>query len=171
MSEATSDKYKQQPEHAAWYLLFNEQLCAVVSQRLTLKGALLKICFSPDKINNNNKHQHAVDRAKRKLSLHGSLPSLVNIASPGALSAITDTDTDTDKDTTTVTTTTAATKKEKKEKTRQTVSQLMPDHCEAGKAKKKEDNSYFEAVDKFKSQKLLQKKQQSKEAHKKLWMT
>ena len=149
MSEATSDKYKQQLEHDVWYLLFNKQLCAVVSQRLTLKGALLKICFSPDGIN-NNKHQRVVDRAKRKLSLHGSLPSLVNIASPGALSAITDT--------TTVTTTTAATKKEKKEKTRQTVSQLMSDHCEAGKAKKKENNSYFEAVDKFKSQKLLQKK-------------
>ena len=116
MSEATSDKYKQQLEHDVWYLLFNKQLCAVVSQRLTLKGALLKICFSPDKINNNNKHQHAVDRAKRKLSLHGSLPSLVNIASLGALSAITDTDTDTDTDTTTVTTTTVATKKKRKRK-------------------------------------------------------
>ena len=93
MSEATGDNYKQQIEHAARYLLFDEQLCAVPSQRLTLKGALLKVGFSQEEVN-NNKHRHRVDRAKRRLSssLHGSLPSLVNIASPGALSAITDTD-------------------------------------------------------------------------------
>ena len=38
----------------------------------------------------------------------------------------------------------------------------MSDHCEAGKAKKKEDNLYFEAVEEFKSQKLLPKKQQNR---------
>ncbi|OEU17850.1 hypothetical protein FRACYDRAFT_238278 [Fragilariopsis cylindrus CCMP1102] len=154
MSEATEDNYKQRIEHAARYLLFDEQLCAVPSQRLTLKGALLKVGFSQEEIN-NNKHRHGVDRAKRRLtsSLHGSLPSLVNIASPGALSAITDTDT------ATATTPAVTTKKKRKRKTRRTVSQLMSDHCEARKAKEKEEMSYFEAVEEYKSQRSLPKKQ------------
>ena len=154
MSEATGDDYKQRIEHAARYLLFDEQFCAVPSQRLTLKGALLKVGFSQEEIN-NNKHRHGVDRAKRRLlsSLHGSLPSLVSIASPGALSAITDTDT------ATATTTAATTKKKRKRKTRRTVSQLMSDHCEARKAKEKEEMSYFEAVEEYKSQRSLPKKQ------------
>ena len=117
MSETTNDAYKQRIEHAARALLLDEQICAVASQRMTLKVALLKVGFSQDDIN-NNKHRHAVDRAKRRLS-QASLPSLVDIASPGAFSAITDTDTTT---ATTTTTTTATTKKkrEKKEKIKDT---------------------------------------------------
>ena len=108
MSEATIDAYKQQIEHAARFLLMDEQMYAVASQRMTLKGALLKVGFSKEDIN-NNKHRHAVDRAKRRLS-QASLPSLVDIASPGAFSAITDTDT------TTATTTTNHGHDKKKEK-------------------------------------------------------
>ena len=67
MSETTTDEYKQQIEHAARYLLLDEQLCAVASRRMTLKTALLQVGFSQDDIN-NNKHRHAVDRAKRRLS-------------------------------------------------------------------------------------------------------
>ena len=122
MSEATIDAYKQQIEHAARFLLLDEQMYAVASQRMTLKGALLKGGFSQEEIN-NNKHQHSVDRAKRRLS-QASLPSLVNIASPGALSAITKTDATA----TIATVITAATKTKKKRKktttTRRTVSQV-----------------------------------------------
>ena len=101
-----------------------------------------------------------MDRAKRKLS-QASLPLLVNIASSGAFSAITDTDTTTTT-TTTTTVTTAATKKKRKRKskTRRTVNQVNSDDCETEKAKKKEDNSYFEAVNEYKAQKSLPKKQQ-----------
>ena len=113
MSETTSDAYKQRIEHAARALLLDEQICAVASQRMTLKIALLKVGFSQGDIDNNNKHRHAVDRAKRRLS-QASLPSLVDIASPGAFSAITDTDTITA--TTTTTTVTTATTKKRKEK-------------------------------------------------------
>ena len=150
MSEATSDEYKQRIDHAARALLLDEQICAVASQRMTLKVALLKVGFSQEDIN-NNKHRHAVDRAKRRLS-QASLPLLVNIASPGAFSAITDTDT-----TATATTTTAATKTKKKTKKKQkrntcrTVSQRTTDECEALKAKKKEEESYFEAVEEWKT--------------------
>ena len=112
MSDATTDVYKQRIEHAARYLLLDEQLCAVASRRMTLKAALLQVGFSQDDIN-NNKHRHAVDRAKRRLS-QASLPSLVNISSPGAFSAITDTDTTT----ATTTTVTTATTKQKKRKRR-----------------------------------------------------
>ena len=119
MSEATSDAYKQRIEHAARALLLDEQICAVASQRMTLKVALLKVGFSQDDIN-NNKHRHAVDRAKRRLS-QASLPSLVDIASPGAFSVITDTDATATATTTTVTVTTAATKKKRKRKSRRTV--------------------------------------------------
>ena len=111
MSEATSDEYKKWIEHAARYLLLDEQLCAVASRRMTLKAALLQVGFSQGDIDNNNKHRHAVDRAKRRLS-QASLPSLVNISSPGAFSAITNTDTTATA--TTVTVTTATTKKKKK---------------------------------------------------------
>ena len=124
MSEATIDAYKQQIEHAARFLLLDEQMYAVASQRMTLKGALLKVGFSQEEIN-NNKHQHSVDRAKRRLS-QASLPSLVNIASPGALSAITKTDATATA--TIATVITAATKTKKKRKktttTRRTVSQV-----------------------------------------------
>ena len=96
--------------------------CAVASQRMTLKGALLKVGFSQKEIN-NNKHRYAVGRAKRRLS-QASLPLLVNIASPGALSAITKTDATA----TIATVITAATKTKKKRKktttTRRTVSQV-----------------------------------------------
>ena len=127
MSEATSDAYKQRIEHAARALLLDEQICAVASQRMTLKVALLKVGFSQDDIN-NNKHRHAVDRAKRRLS-QASLPSLVDIASPGAFSAITDTDTTTATTTTTVTTATTKKKKRKRRisKTRRTVIQVNSD--------------------------------------------
>ena len=114
MSETTNDAYKQRIEHAARYLLLDEELCAVASRRMTVKAALLKVGFSQDDIN-NNKHRHAVDRAKRRLS-QASLPSLVDIASPGAFSAITDTDTTTA--TTTVTTATTKKRKEKEENQR-----------------------------------------------------
>ena len=82
-----------------------------------------------------------MDRAKRKLS-QASLPLLVNIASSGAFSAITDTDTTTTTTTTTTTVTTAATKKKRKRKskTRRTVNQVNSDDCETEKAKKKEGN-------------------------------
>ena len=153
MSEATSDKYKQRIEHAARYLLLDEQLCAVASRRMTLKAALLQVGFSQDDIDNNNKHQHAVDRAKRRLS-QASLPLLVNIASSGAFSAITDTDTTTTTTTTTTTVTTAATKKKRKRrksKTRRIVNQVNSDDYEAAKRKKKEDESYFEAVKEWKT--------------------
>ena len=152
MSETTNDAYKQRIEHAARYLLLDEELCAVASRRVTVKAALLKVGFSQDDIN-NNKHRHAVDRAKRRLS-QASLPSLVDIASPGAFSAIiTDTDA-------TVTVTTAATKKKKRKRhTRRTVPQRTTDECEALKAKKKEEKSYFEAAEEWKTQKLLPKKQ------------
>ena len=53
MSETTSDVYKQWIEHAARALLSNEQICAVFSQRMTLKVALLKVGFSQDDIDNN----------------------------------------------------------------------------------------------------------------------
>ena len=82
MSEATTDAYKQRTEHAARFLLLDKQICAVASQRMTLKGTLLKVGFSQEEIN-NNKHQYAVGRAKRRLS-QALLPLLVNIASPGA---------------------------------------------------------------------------------------
>ena len=155
MSETTSDAYKQRIEHAARALLLDEQICAVASQRMTLKIALLKVGFLQEDIN-NNKHRHAVDRAKRRLS-QASLPSLVDIASPGAFSAITDTDATT---ATTTTVTTAATKKKKRKRhTRRTVPQRTTDECEALKAKKKEETSYFEAVEEWKAQKLLPKKQ------------
>ena len=142
MSETTTDEYKQQIEHAARYLLLDEQLCAVASRRMTLKTALLQVGFSQDDIN-NNKHRHAVDRAKRRLS-QASLPSLVNISSPGAFSAITDTDTTTATTTTTTTTVTTATTKQKKRKrrkskTRRTVIQVNSDDYEAAKRKKKEE--------------------------------
>ena len=138
MSETTSDAYKQQIEHAARALILDEQICAVASQRMTLKVALLKVGFSQGDIDNNNKHQHAVDRAKRRLS-QASLPSLVDIASPGAFSAITDTDATT---ATTTTVTTAATKKKKRKRhTRRTVPQRTTDECEALKAKKKEEKA------------------------------
>ena len=121
---------------------------------MTLKAALLQVGFSQDDIN-NNKHRHAVDRAKRRLS-QASLPSLVNISSPGAFSAITDTDTTT----ATATTTTAATKKKKRKRhTRRTVPQRTTDECEALKAKKREEKSYFEAVKEWKIQRSLPKKQ------------
>ena len=97
---------------AARALLLDEQICAIASQRMTVKGALLKVGSSQERIN-NNKHRHAVDRAKRRLSLHASLPLLVNIASPGDLSEITNTDTTA----TTTLATTALTKKEQKRKT------------------------------------------------------
>ena len=74
MSETTNDAYKQRIEHAARALLLDEQICAVASQRMTLKVALLKVGFSQGDIDNNNKHRHAVDRAKRRLS-QASLPS------------------------------------------------------------------------------------------------
>ena len=161
MSETTSDAYKQRIEHAARALLLDEQICAVASQRMTLKIALLKVGFSQGDIDNNNKHRHAVDRAKRRLS-QASLPSLVDIASPGAFSAITDTDTTT-ATTTTTTVTTATTKKKKrkrrKSKTRRTVTQVNSDDYEAAKRKKKEEESYFEAVKEWKTQSSLPKKQ------------
>ena len=113
MSETTNDAYKQRIEHAARYLLLDEELCAVASQRMTVKAALSKVGFSQDDIN-NNKHRHAVDRAKRRLS-QASLPSLVDIASPGAFSAITDTDT------TTATTTTNHGHDKKKEKKKKNI--------------------------------------------------
>ena len=144
MSTSVIKGYKQRIEHAARALLFNEQICAVFSQRMTLKVALLKVEFLQEDIN-NNKYQHAVDRAKRRLS-QASLPLLVNIASPGALSAITDTDataTSTTATTTTAATVTTATTKKKrkrKSKTRRTVNQVNSDDCETEKAKKKEGN-------------------------------
>ena len=98
-----------------------------------------------------------MDRAKRRLS-QASLPLLVNIASSGAFSAITDTDTTTT--TTTVTTAVTEKKRKRKSKTRRTVNQVNSDDCETEKAKKKEDNSYFEAVNEYKAQKSLPKKQQ-----------
>jgi hypothetical protein len=128
---------------------------------MTLKIALLKVGFSQGDIDNNNKHRHAVDRAKRRLS-QASLPSLVDIASPGAFSAITDTDTTT-ATTTTTTVTTATTKKRKrkrrKSKTRRTVTQVNSDDYEPAKTKKKEEESYFEAVKEWKTQSSLPKKQ------------
>ena len=42
-------EYKQQIEHAARALLLDKQICAVASQRMTLKGALLKVGFSQEK--------------------------------------------------------------------------------------------------------------------------
>ena len=66
------------------------------------------------------------------------------IASPGAFSAITDTDATT---ATTTTVTTAATKKKRKRKSRRTVPQRTNDECEALKAKNREDESYFQAVE------------------------
>ena len=104
------------------------------------------------------KHQHAV-----------------NIASPGAFSVITNTDTTATATAaaattaatiaaTTTTITTAATKtktkKKRKRNTRRTVSQLTNHECEAQKAKKKEEESYFEVVEQWKTQTLLPKKQQ-----------
>jgi hypothetical protein len=112
---------------------------------MTLKVALLKVGFSQDDIN-NNKHRHAVDRAKRRLS-QASLPSLVDIESPSAFSAITDTDTTATATATTVTVTTAVTKKKRKRKSRRTVPQRTNDECEALKAKNREDESYFQAVE------------------------
>ena len=56
MSETTNDAYKQRIEHAARALLLDEQICAVASQRMTLKVALLKVGFSQDDID-NNKHR------------------------------------------------------------------------------------------------------------------
>ena len=160
MSEATTGAYKQRIEHAARYLLLDEQLCAVASRRMTLKAALLQVGFLQEDIN-NNKHRHAVDRAKRRLS-QASLPSLVDIASPGAFSAITDADTTTAA-TTTTTVTTATTKKKKrkrrKSKTRRTVIQVNSDDYEAAKRKKKEEESYFEAVKEWKTQSSLPKKE------------
>ena len=93
------------------YLNLTKQICATASQKMTVKAALLNVGFSQEEINNNNKHRHAVGRAKRRLSLHvtGSLPSLVDIAQTGVLSAITNTDT-------AIGTTTTAMTKEKKEK-------------------------------------------------------
>ena len=145
MSTSVIKGYKQRIEHAARALLFDEQICAVFSQRMTLKVALLKVGFSQDDIK-NNKHRHAVDRAKRRLS-QASLPSLVDIASPGAFSAITDTDTTATATATTVTVTTAVTKKKRKRKSRRTVPQRTNDECEALKAKNREDESYFQAVE------------------------
>ena len=81
--------------------MFDNQICAVATEKMALKGALVKVGFCQEEIN-NNKHRHAVDRAKRRLlSLHGtsvarSLPVLLNIVSPSsALSTITNTDTTT----------------------------------------------------------------------------
>ena len=70
-------------EHCYW----TSKYVRVASQRMTLKVALLKVGFSQGDIDNNNKHRHAVDRAKRRLS-QASLPLLVNISSPGAFSAL-----------------------------------------------------------------------------------
>ena len=107
---------------------------------------------------NNNKHWHVVDRAKRRLS-QASLPSLVNISSPGAFSAITDTDTTTATTTTTVTTATTKKKRKRRQsKTRRTVIQVNSDDYEAAKRKKKEEESYFEAVKEWKTQRSLPKK-------------
>ena len=135
--------------------------CIVASQRMTLKGTLLKVGFSQEEIN-NNKHQYAVGRAKRRLS-QALLPLLVNIASPGALSAITDTDATATATTVTVTVTMAATKTKKQKTkitTRRTVSQVNSDNSKAMKVKKKEKESYLEAVEEWKTQKSLPKKQQ-----------
>ena len=103
MSEATSEDYKQQIEHAARYL--QATMCCIKSKDDLERSLIKSRIFTT--INNNNKHRHAVDRAKRRLSLHASLPLLVNIALPGALSAITNTDT-----------------------------QVMSAYCEQGKGKK-----------------------------------
>ena len=64
MSEATVDDYKQWIKCAATLLLLDEQLCTIASLKMTLEGALLKVGFYPEEIN-NNKYHYAVDRAKR----------------------------------------------------------------------------------------------------------
>ena len=101
-----------------------------------------------------------MDRAKRRLS-QASLPSLVDIASPGAFSAITDTDATATITTVTVTTAASKKKRKRKSKTRRTVVQRTNDQCETQKVKKKEDESYFQAVEEYKAQLLLPKKERT----------
>ena len=68
MSEATGDDYKHQIKHTSRTLLFDDQICVVANQRMTAKGALVKVGYFQEEIN-NKRYCHAVDRAKKKIAV------------------------------------------------------------------------------------------------------
>ena len=89
------DNYREQTEHAARVLLLDKQLFTTISR---LKMTLLKVGFW-NKILRINIVMQWMDRVKKRLTssqasfVAESLLLLVNITSPSALSAVTNTDT------------------------------------------------------------------------------
>ena len=145
-TRTVNDELHERYNRAAMMLNMDEKM-TIPSRRMTLKTAMLNIGFVAEDVvpRTIERHRKAISRRRDRLR-STTLSAMIDITSPINLLAVT------------VSSVTASSSRTKKyRKTRRRSAQLSTDNVERCRKKRKEEESYFEAVKEWKTQKSLPK--------------